>query len=82
MKKLTLLTIIATAFIFGNCKSLQYGHIKKVGNNTYALETRVMGLDNPGYFLALCTADAAGNLKCVQGKDGTYGDAGFGAVVK
>ena len=77
MKKLTIIAIVVLASFVGNCKTLQYGSIKKIGDRTYALETRVLGLDNPGSFLALCTADATGNLKCVQGADG--GNS-FGAV--
>jgi hypothetical protein len=69
-----------------NCKSMQYGHIKKTGNNTYALETAVITNFFIGasgkYYLMNCTAEASGSLSCVEGENGGSGNIGYGAVKK
>jgi hypothetical protein len=80
MRKITILSFVAlmASFVL-NCKTMQFGHIKKIGDKTYALEVAVSNVFfYEGAYLALCTADAAGNLTCVEGANG--GNS-YGAVV-
>ncbi|MDH4199137.1 MAG: hypothetical protein OEV66_02060 [Spirochaetia bacterium] len=81
MKKLIILAFLISVFAISNCETYHYGYIKKIGDRTYSLETEVVGLFSDKMYLALCTADASGNFKCVPGKNGAgFLTTGFGAV--
>jgi heme/copper-type cytochrome/quinol oxidase subunit 2 len=88
MKKIATTIIVAILLVgFINCSSTTYNKITKIEKDTYALEVSefkwfwlyfpiILPLTEKKY-LALCKAEANGNLVCNQGEGARLG---FGAV--